>query len=408
MTHPTPLTVDEALAQVLAQATITTQIVDVPLTQAHQHILAIDQISPLDVPPHDNSAMDGYAVNVTDLAADPQSALPVSQRIPAGTVGQPLQSGTVARIFTGAPIPPGCDAVVMQEDTISDGEMIRVTQPVKLGQHIRRKGEDIAQGSVILPAGSRLGAAQLGLAASVGLATLPIRRALKVAILSTGDELVDPGSPLGPGQIYNSNRYVLTSLLANLGCEVLDQGNIPDNLRATQDALQRAATEADLILSCGGVSVGEEDHVKAAIEATGSLNLWRIAMKPGKPLAMGKVGTTPFIGLPGNPVSAFVTFLLFVRPFILTCQGASQVLPAPLKVTAGFDWPKPDKRREFLRARLTASMTGAPEATLFAHQGSGVLTSCAWADGLVDVPAGRAIKAGELVSFVPFSHLQAT
>ncbi|WP_137938708.1 gephyrin-like molybdotransferase Glp [Chitinivorax sp. B] len=403
--NPTFLTVDEALDTLLASARPIQVVESIPLQLAIQRVLARDQISPLDVPPHDNSAMDGFAVRMSDLTAQTLPQLQVTQRIPAGSQGQMLQQGTAARIFTGAPIPDGCDAVVMQEDTVSDGETIKIMQPVRLGQHIRRRGEDISQGSIILTAGTRLGAAQLGLAASVGLPNLPVTSRLKVAMLFTGNELVTPGHPLTEGQIYNSNRYVLHGLLTQLGCEITDLGNIPDNLEATRGALRQVATGHDLILTCGGVSVGEEDHVKAAVQAEGNLALWRIAMKPGKPLAFGHIGDTPFIGMPGNPVSTFVTFLLFVRPFILKRQGATDYLCSPLKVTAGFDWLKPDKRREFLRAQLSTSVTGTPEATLYPHQGSGVLTSCVWADGLVDVPSGRAIQAGDLVSFLPFSTL---
>ncbi len=405
------LSYEEALEQLLAGATPVTETKSVPLVAARGRVLAQAQVSAIHVPPLDNSAMDGYALRCADVA-QVGVALPVSQRIPAGTVGQPLQPGTAARIFTGAPVPPGADAVVMQEKCEAGDGVVTVQTVPKPGDNIRRAGEDILAGVEILPAGVRLGPAELGLAASVGLATLPVLRRLRVALLSTGDELVEPGEPLPPGAIYNSNRYFLHALLEGLGCAVTDLGRIPDTLAATRDALRTAAESNDLILSTGGVSVGEEDHVKAAIEAEGRLDLWKIAIKPGKPLAFGKVGagkmkcpeagTASFIGLPGNPVAGFITFLILVRPFILRSMGMT---PAPLPVQrriCASDWPKADpKRREFLRARLL------PDGRVELHprQGSGVLSSCAWADGLIDTPAGGVIRAGDEVSYIALDGL---
>lgn len=413
------LSYEEALERLLAAAVPVAEIKSQPLAAARGRILAAAQLSNMNVPPLDNSAMDGYAVRCADVPR-PGVFLPVSQRIPAGSVGQALAAGTAARIFTGAPVPAGADAVVMQELCAHGmaGE-VTINHVPRPGENIRRAGEDIAAGAAILAAGTRLGAAELGLAASVGLATLPVHRRLRVALLSTGDELAEPGQPLPPGGIYNSNRYFLSALLEGLGCAVTDLGRVSDNFSATRRALLTAAEGNDLILSTGGVSVGEEDHVKAAIEAEGALDLWKIAIKPGKPLAFGKVvvagGTPPagkvgsggtarqvdFIGLPGNPVSSFVTFLMMVRPFVLKRMGAGRCLPPARTLAAASDWTRPDKRREFLRARVTAD----GRAELFANQGSGVLTSCAWADGLIDNPPGQAFRAGDEVSFIAFSDL---
>jgi len=332
----------------------------------------------------------------------------VAQRIPAGHVGSFLEPGTAARIFTGALIPEGADAVVMQEQCELDGDIVTVKHAPQPGEWIRRRGEDVRAGAVILPAGTRLRGQELGLAASVGLAQLPVRRRLRVAVFFTGDELAMPGEPLTPGAIYNSNRFTLRGLLENFGCEFTDYGIVPDSLQATRDTLREAARGHDLIITSGGVSVGEEDHIKPAVEAEGRLNMWQIAVKPGKPLAFGEVnraagGPAFFLGLPGNPVSSFVTFLLFVRPFLLRLQGMSgDVSPRAIPMRADFDWPKPDRRNEFLRARIN----GQGGLELFANQGSGVLTSTVWADGLIDCPPGQAIARGDMVRFIPFAFLQ--
>jgi molybdopterin molybdotransferase len=400
------LAVRQALDFLLAAARPVEGVEHVPTLEANGRVLAEDQVAMLDVPSADNTQMDGYAVRATDCVGG-AAVLRVAQRIPAGSVGQPLQPGTAARIFTGALIPEGADAVVMQEQCELEGDQVTVRHAPQSGEWIRRQGEDVRIGSVILPAGTRLRSQELGLAASVGLATLPVRRRLRVAVFFTGDELAMPGEPLTPGAIYNSNRFTLRGLLENFGCEFTDYGIVPDSLQATRDTLREAARQHDLIITSGGVSVGEEDHIKPAVEAEGRLDMWQIAVKPGKPLAFGEVrrdkGNAFFIGLPGNPVSSFITFLLFVRPFLLRLQGVSgPVEPRSIAMRADFDWPKPDRRNEFLRARMNDE--GGLE--LFPNQGSGVLTSTVWADGLIDNPPGQAIARGDVVRFIPFAALQ--
>ena len=401
---------DEALARLVQVATgrRLAQREQVQTAAALGRVLAEPISSLLDVPPADNSSMDGYALRAADLAEG--KPLPVSQRIAAGSVGVPLAPGTAARIFTGAPIPPGADTVVMQEQCeLIPGEPseVRVNGPVEHGQWVRRRGEDVRNGSTVLAAGTRLTPQALGLAASVGAASLTVWRRPRVALFSTGDELVMPGEPLPPGAIYNSNRFTLRALLEAAGCEVDDLGIVPDRLEATRAALRRAAESSDLILTSGGVSVGEEDHLKPAVQAEGRLDLWQMAIKPGKPLAFGAVrrpggeGEALFMGLPGNPVSSFVTFLLAVAPVLRALQGMPTALPAPLPLRAGFDWPKPDKRREFLRVRLDAE----GQLELYPNQSSGVLTSAVWADGLLDNPPGQAIQRGDVVRFLPLSSL---
>ena len=402
------LSVIEALNFLLQAVKPVTEAESIPTIEANGRVLAQDQISQINVPPMDNTQMDGYAVRAAECVAG-NAMLTVSQRIPAGHVGHPLAEGSVARIFTGALIPTGADAVVMQEQCEPDesGSKVTVRHSPKSGEWIRRAGEDIKSGSVILAAGTRLRAQEQGLAASVGLAMLPVLRKLRVAVFFTGDELTMPGEPLKPGAIYNSNRFMLRGLLQQLGCDVTDLGNVPDTLDATRDALRRAALGHDLILTSGGVSVGEEDHIKPAVESEGSLNMWQIAIKPGKPLAFGSVrrgqlsGETFFVGLPGNPVSSFVTFLLFVRPFIYALQGATVSPPKSFSMRADFSWVKPDRRNEFLRVRLNDKQG----LDLFPNQSSGVLTSTVWGDGLVDNPPGVAITPGDTVRFIPFTEL---
>jgi len=402
------LSTAQALDLLLAAAAPLRRFENLPTQEANGRVLAADLVSPMDVPPMDNSQMDGYAVRAADCAGG-AAELPLSQRIPAGAVGAPLQAGTVARIFTGAMIPAGADAVVMQEQV----ETLEGTAPPKVvvrhapkaGEWIRRAGEDISSGAVILRAGARLRPQDLGLAASVGIAQLPVCRRLRVAVFFTGDELTMPGEPLKPGAIYNSNRFLLRGLLENLGCTVSDFGIVPDKLDATRETLRRAARDHDLIITSGGVSVGEEDHVKPAVEAEGRLNLWQIAIKPGKPLAFGEIGhseqKTFFIGLPGNPVASFVSFLLFVRPFILRLHGVPDVAPQAQSMRADFSWSKADRRNEFLRVKINA----AGGLDLFANQSSAVLSSVAWGDGLVDNPPGQTIAPGDTVRFLPFANL---
>ncbi|WP_354329827.1 gephyrin-like molybdotransferase Glp [Undibacterium sp. GrIS 1.2] len=405
MTEKKPmLSVAQALDFLLSAARPLTETEIVSTLEANGRVLAQAQRSLLHVPPMDNTQMDGYAVRAADCVSG-TAQLRVTQRIPAGHIGQALAAGTTARIFTGAMIPDGADAVVMQEQCSLDGDIVTVAHAPKPGEWIRRQGEDIQSGATILPAGTRLRAQELGLAASVGLATLPVVRKLRVAIFFTGDELAMPGEALKPGAIYNSNRFTLTGLLQNMGCEITDYGIVPDNLQSTRDTLRLAAQTHDLIITSGGVSVGEEDHIRPAVEAEGRLNMWQIAVKPGKPLAFGEVQSAFFLGLPGNPVSSFVTFLLFVRPFILAMQGvtdiATNIAPQSYRMRADFDWPKPDRRNEFLRVKLNQS----DGLDLFTNQSSGVLTSTVWGDGLIDVAAGQAIAKGDLVRFIPFASL---
>ncbi len=405
---------DEALAELLAHAAPLPGVDTVTTFDADGRVLAQDCVSALQVPPQDNSSMDGYAVRCADVAAT-GVVLSVSQRIAAGSAGEPLAPGTAARIFTGAPVPAGADAILMQEDCeaqpAADGEQslgqVRINAVPPLGQWIRRAGEDITRGAVVLAAGTRLSPAELGLAASIGLHQVQVARRPRVALFSTGDELVMPGEvppeQMRPGAIYNSNRFFLRAMLLRLGCEVTDFGIVPDRRDATIAALRDASAAHDLILTSGGVSVGEEDHIKPAVESLGTLDLWQIAMKPGKPFAYGRIGAAHFMGLPGNPVSSFLTFALLVRPFVLRLQGVRDVAPQSVAVRADFNWPKADKRREFLRVRHNA----AGGLDLFGNQSSGVLTSAAWGDGVVDNPAGQTIAVGDTVQYIAFSELLA-
>ena len=412
MIRPPLLSLDEALPLLLARAQPLAGVEVVSTFEGDGRVLAEDLFSALQVPPQDNSSMDGYAVRCADVVT-PGALLKVTQRIPAGTHGQPLQPGEAARIFTGAPIPQGADAVVMQEDCAAEGDAVRVQQVPAPGQWIRRSGEDVARGDRVLSVGDRLSPAALGLAASIGLASLKVAVRPRVALFSTGDELVMPGevSPeaMQPGAIYNSNRFFLRALLQRLGCEVTDLGIIPDQREATEAALRAAAEHHDLILTSGGVSVGEEDHVKPAVEKWGALTLWSLAIKPGKPFAFGSirrldgVSSAHFMGLPGNPVSSFVTFLLLVRPFVLALQGATHLAPPSQPMQAHFEWPRADKRREFLRVRRNAK--GGLD--LFPNQSSGVLTSAVWGDGVIDNPPGQTIRAGQWVSFISLAEWQA-
>ena len=418
------MALDDALADLLARVAPLAATDTVATVSADGRVLADDLVSVLHVPPQDNSSMDGYAVRVTDITQR-GVVLPVSQRIPAGHAALPLLPGTCARIFTGASVPPGADAIVMQEDTREVGgdfHAVHIDAVPAPGQWIRRAGEDVTRGAVVLPRGTRLSAASLGLAAGIGAAQLLVTVKPRVALFSTGDELVMPGEvapeDMKPGAIYNSNRFFLRVLLERLGCEVSDLGIVPDQREATLAALKTAADHHDLILTSGGVSVGEEDHIKPAVQQLGSLDLWQIAMKPGKPFAYGTVrrdagagadaaGHCHFIGLPGNPVSSYVTFLLLVRPFLLKLQGAAEAVYQPpfrtMKLRADFDLPRADRRREFLRVRRNAD--GGLD--LFPNQSSGVLTSTVWADGLVDNPAGSTIARGDLVNHIALSDLLA-
>jgi molybdopterin molybdotransferase len=394
------LTVDEALEVLLAGARPVAEVEEVPTLQATGRVLGRAQASTMDVPPMDNSAMDGYAVRSADVKA-PDTKLKVAQRIMAGSVGRALEPGTAARIFTGAPIPPGADAIVMQEFCAADGDAVTIKKVPQKDAWVRRRASDIAKGAAVLAAGIRLRPQDTGLAASVGIKTLPLYRRVRMGLFFTGDELVMPGDPLPPGRIYNSNRFTLNGLAATFGCEVRDSGIVPDTLEATRAVLKRAAAECDVIVTSGGVSVGDADFVKPAVEAEGSLLMWKIAMKPGRPLAFGKVGNAAFIGLPGNPVSSFVTFLIFVRPFLLKTQGVAAVEPRAVAARADFDWSEPDARREYLRVKWNAQ--GGLE--IYPTQDSAVMTSTAWADGLVDNPPNLAIRRGDTVRFLPYAEL---
>ncbi len=406
---PPLLTAAQALDHLLKNPVPVIETEIVSTQDALGRVLAEDLLSQVDVPPLDNTSMDGYAVATQDIKT-PGLILKVDQRIPAGSVGHALKPNTIARIFTGAPIPAGSDAVVMQEDCMvqEQKDFVQVNVVPKSGQWIRRRGEDLSVGKLALSGGTFLRPQQLGVAASAGYAQLKVKRKVKVAAFFTGDELSLPGEPLKPGGIYNSNRDTLLGLVRSLGCEATDYGIVPDRLEATREALRTASLEHDLIITSGGVSVGEEDHIKPAVSAEGRLDLWQIGIKPGKPLAFGAVrrSNNPgkeawFIGMPGNPVSSFVTFLLFVRPFILKLQGRSDLIPPSFMVRADFDWLKPDRRNEFLRVRMNAQ--GGLD--LFPNQSSGVLTSAAWGDGLLDCPAGQGFKKGDMVRYIPFSGL---
>ncbi len=413
MTKPPMLTAQQALDHLLSHAKPVDESENLSMQAALGRVLAENINSLVDVPPLDNTSMDGYALRTADTQT-PGSILKIAQRIPAGSMGRQLEPGTAARIFTGAPVPAGADAVVMQEDCMipeGSADQVQVNIAPTVGQWIRKQGEDLTAGKTALRAGSFLRPQELGVAASAGLTHLNVKRRVRVAAFFTGDELSLPGESLKPGGIYNSNRDTLLACLKSLGCDATDFGIVPDNLNATRETLRKASKDHDLIITSGGVSVGEEDHIKPAVTAEGRLDLWQIAIKPGKPLAFGAVrksegakegGTEAwFIGLPGNPVSSFVTFLLFVRPFILKLQGREEDRVQAYPMRADFDWLKADRRNEFLRVKINAQ--GGLD--LFPNQSSGVLTSASWGDGLVDCPPGQAFKAGDIVKYISFNAL---
>jgi molybdopterin molybdotransferase len=391
--------VETALARLLemADATSILERERLPLALVQGRVLADDLLSTLDLPPWPNSAMDGYALRMADWTGEP---LVVSQKIFAGQAPAPLLPGTCARIFTGAPVPAGADCVEMQENAqVQADERVAFTEAMTLGQNIRPQGQETTVGELILPAGTRLGPIEQGLAASLGCAELDVVRKIRVAVLSTGDELIEPGQALGPGQIYNSNRVLLCSWLQRLGCEVIDAGILPDDLVTTRARLGELKN-VDLILSTGGVSVGEADFLGIALREEGELSLWKLAIKPGKPLTFGHFRGVPVIGLPGNPASTLVTFALLARPYLLRRLGVKDVDPLKVQVQAGFDWPIAGSRREYLRGRLESG-----RAIIYKNQSSGVLRSAAWADGLVEVMEGRTLVAGDSVSFIPLSEV---
>ncbi len=398
--------VDDALKHLVGQARPVACTERVALTDSLDRILARDYRVPADVPPADNSAVDGYAVRAGDLSSE--VLLPVSGRIAAGEAPVALAPGTAVRIFTGSEIPAGADSVVMQERvTVTDGG-ISIDAPVSEGQNIRRQGQDLLRGELALAKGTRVRPQEMGLLGSMGVAEVEVYARLRVAIVTTGDELVDPGEPLRPGQIYNTNRFTLLGLLAKAGCDVVLCESLEDTREATRDTLERAAAEADLIITTGGVSVGEEDHIRAVLEESGHLSLWRMASKPGKPLAFGAIGDTPLLGLPGNPAAVLVTFLVVGMPFIRVCQGRTDANGTTgiqgERLPAAFSTDKPSVRREYVRARKGIGDDG-PVINAFPNQSSGVLSSACWADGLAVVPENETLSQGDLITYYSFAEL---
>jgi molybdopterin molybdotransferase len=397
--------VDEAIAQLLAQAPPVPSTEVIPLGQAAGRVIAEELFSPLDLPGWDNSAMDGYALRAADVP-EQGGYLVLAGRIAAGHSSDvPLQAGQTVRIFTGAPLPPGADSVVPQERCRVYGQRIWCP-PLRLGEHVRKRGEELQRGQSLLRVGQRLRAQEVGLLASAGIPWVKVYRPLRVCLLSSGDELREPGESLAPGQIYNSNRHLVTALLRGWGVEVLDYGVMADALAASRDALILASSECDLLLTTGGVSVGEEDHLKQAIQELGRVDFWRLAIQPGKPLAFGEVAGKPWIGLPGNPSAALITTLVVVRPFLLRAQGVERVLPVPIQVPAGFEWSTPNKRRQYLRARLSPGEDGQLRAVLHPQQSSAMLTAACWADGLVIVEPEQLLLKDAPVPFLSFAEFQ--
>lgn len=391
-------TVEQALDLLLSQASCQQEIITLPLHQAHGKILAEDIIAPMDVPAFALSTMDGYAL-YGDYA--PHSQLEISQRITAGDAPQPLTPGTAARIFTGAPIPLGADRVVPQEYTQMHGDLVKLIQPPSPGDSIRQPGSDLAKDARILQMGEKITPQALGLIASLGMAQVRVYKPLRLVFFTTGNELLSPGEPWQPGKIYNSNRFLIQGLLGQLGYEYVDMGQVEDTLAATQDALKVAGEMGDVIITTGGVSVGEEDHIKAAVESLGEIHMWKVQMKPGKPFTYGKLLGKTFLGLPGNPVSAFTTLGIFALPLIKKLGGQNFLQHKTLPAIAAFDWRKPDTRREYLRAQLDED----GKVHIHSNQNSGVLSSTHWADGLVIIPENTQVKAGDRLAFLPYAWL---
>ncbi len=395
---------DEAVKQLLESVKQQTKTASINIEQGLNRILAEDIVSTINVPPTTNSAMDGYVLNNSDINQNGVTKLPISQRICAGESGQPLVAGSCARIFTGAPIPENSDTVIMQEWVEIDDDHIVFERNLTTGTNCRLVGEDIKQGQVILTKGTKIRAQEQGLIASIGLKTICVFNKTRVGLFLTGNELVEPGQALKPGQIYDSNSYTLQGLLHSMDCDIIHLGIIGDTLDATKEALTIAADKTDLVITTGGVSVGEEDYIRIALEAIGETKMWRLNIKPGKPLVYGTINNTAFIGLPGNPVSAFVTFCLFVCPHLKKMQNKQHTHPISFQVKANFEWLKPDARREFLRAQLTQNPQGEAQLNIYKQQGSGVLMSTSWATGIIEVPEHTAIQQGDWVSYIPYAE----
>ena len=401
------MSADDALAFLIDSAVVLSETEISTLDNSIGRILAKDIRSKINVPGFDNSAMDGYTIALDENnLTETNQTFNVVDRIAAGSTGNKLKNGNAARIFTGAPIPPGANTVIMQEECqlSEDGSKITITRAIKLNENIRPTGNDILQKDVILSAGKKIEPEDISLAASVGIGELEVFKKLKVGVFFTGDELVEPGNSLTPGKIYNSNRYALVALLNKAGCDVINLGNIKDNFDSTCDALENLSRECDLIMTTGGVSVGEEDHVKPAVEKLGSINLWKIKMKPGKPLAYGQVKNIPFIGLPGNPVSSFVTYCIFALPFIKKMQGNSHFKTEVIKVKSNFDCKRAKPRREYARVRIDYS-SEIPLAKLYPKQGSDVMSSVVWADGFIEIPENTTFDSGTILNYYPLSEL---
>ncbi|MDC1435692.1 molybdopterin molybdotransferase MoeA [Gammaproteobacteria bacterium] len=398
------IVIDDALEHILQQALVTTNIEEVALSELSGRVIAETIKAGINVPGYDNSAMDGFAVN-TDFVPSPETTLAISQIIPAGKVGFTLEAGTAARIFTGAPIPDGANAIILQEDTEHDEHQVKILQVPKAGQNIRLCGHDIKQGDAILVKGHKLLPQDIGLLASLGQRKVKVYRPLSVSILNTGDELITPGQRLNPGQIYESNSFTLDALLKNLGMQTRKIGIVKDDLPATQKALLKAAEESDCIISSGGVSVGDADFVKTAVENLGELSLWKLAIKPGKPFSFGHLGEIPFFGLPGNPVAVFVTFLMLVKPYLLKMQGGQNIHPEKYQLPAGFEVPEAGSRQEYIRVRININQHNQQELIPFSNQGSSVMTSTSWANGLAIIPVNATVKKGDLLEFLPYTGL---
>tara|TARA_B100000470_G_scaffold95689_1_gene73898 strand:+ start:4447 stop:5709 length:1263 start_codon:yes stop_codon:yes gene_type:complete len=401
------MSADDALAFLMDSAVASNQTETSSLDDSIGRILAIDIHSKINVPGFDNSAMDGYTIALDENnTSKTNQSFDVVDRITAGSIGNELKRGNAARIFTGAPIPKGANTVVMQEEcqTSDDGSQITIKRAVELNENIRPTGNDILKDDVILTTGKKIEPQDISLAASVGIGELRVFKRLKVGVFFTGDELIEPGNSLSPGKIYNSNRYALVALLNKAGCDVINLGNIKDNLDSTCVALESLSSECDLIMTTGGVSVGEEDHVKPAVEKLGSLNLWKIKMKPGKPLAYGQVKNIPFIGLPGNPVSSFVTYCIFALPFIKKMQGNSNYKTEAIKVKTNFDCKRAKPRREYARVRIDYS-SKIPLASLYPKQGSDVMSSVVWADGIIEIPENTTFESGTILNYYSLNVL---